>query len=399
MRTRSRFVLLFAAIGALVMVSGATTLYYTIGRDWARRSFSDAEAILERAAAKAVDESMDAEGRLLEAADSLIEARSLLAASRLLAKDDIVRMSLRMAAALGLVILAGAAAFVVLSHLAARGLDELSRSVLRARLDRSFRIPAIKDPDLDAVGRELNALLELSAEQERRLAEAARLEGWREVASFVAHQLKNPLAAIRLAAQNARLALESDGLDASSSTAIGCADIVVAEADRLASLVARFRDLAPEGLGAYLPGNEADLAEILKACAARAQLRGASVSLEAPYHSVPVACERGLLEQALWNLFANSIEACGDGKALICAVLGTGGDWATVTITDSGGPVDAALVAKLGRERVTTKSEGTGLGLLLARRILSASGGNLEFFVSDKGGLGAKVLIPIREPT
>ncbi len=395
MRTRNRFVLLFIAIGVLIMASGATTLYYAVGRDWARPESSEAEAILERAAARAVDGSIDTEARLSGAVDSLIEARSLLARARLLAKDDIVRLSLRMAAVLGSILLAGTATFVALSRLAARGLGELSRGVLRARLDRSSRIPGIKDPELDAVGRELNALLDLASAQERRLAEAARLEGWREVASFLAHQLKNPLAAIRLAAQNAHLALERPGAGSGTATASDCADIVVAEADRLAALVARFRDLAPEGLGAYVPGSEADLLEVLRSCAARAESRGASVSIEAPDTGpVPVACERSLLEQALWNLFANSIEACGGKNASIRAVLRLEGAEAAATITDSGSPIDAALIDKLGRERVSTKSGGTGLGLLLARRILAAAGGSLEFFVADGGALGAKAVIP-----
>jgi signal transduction histidine kinase len=395
MRTRNRFVLLFAAIGVLVMAAGATTLYYTVGRDSARRAPAEAEALLGRVAARSVDESASAEARLSEATDALIAARSILARSRLLAKDDIVRLSLRMAAVLGAILIAGAATFVALSRLAARGLDELALAVVRARVDRSSRIPRLRDPDLDEVARALNALLDLAAEQERRLAEAARLEGWREVASFLAHQLKNPLAAIRLAAQNARLALERTEGGTGAATASECSDIVVAEADRLAALVVRFRDLAPAGLGAYVPGVSADLVEAVRACALRAQSRGAAVSVEAPGGgALLVSCDRGLLEQALWNLFANSIEACA-GSASIRAVVGLEGGDATATITDSGRPVDAALIARLGREQVTTKSGGAGLGLLLSRRILAASGGELEFFAAESGGLGARARIPM----
>jgi signal transduction histidine kinase len=405
MRTRARFVLLFAAIGVAIMVAGATTLYYTVGRDAAARAPSEAEALLGRAAAAAVDESAEAGRRLSEAADALIAARSMLARSRLLAKDDVVRLSLRMAAVLGSILLAGAAIFAALSRLAGRGLDELARSVLRARLDRSARVPRLEDPDLDGVGRELNALLDLSAEQERRLAEAARLEGWREVATFLAHQLKNPLAAIRLAAQNAGLALRegalgegalgAGGSGAGASTASECAAIVVAEADRLSALVSRFRDLAPEGLGAYLGRGSADLAEAVRACALRAEARGASVTVEAPDGgAVAVACDRSLLEQALWNLFANSVEACPGRAASIRAIVARSGGSASVTVTDSGGPVDPALVARLGREQVTTKPGGAGLGLMLARRILAASGGSLDFFATGSGGLGARATMP-----
>jgi signal transduction histidine kinase len=397
MRTRGRFVLLFAAVGLAVMAAGIATLYYTVGSESAARVPAEAESLLERAAARSVDESVGTEARLSEATDALVAARSALARSRLLAKDDLVRLSLRMAAVLGSIILAGAAVFAALSRLAARGLDELAKGVARARSDRAARIPALRDPDLDGVGRELNALLDLSAEQERRLAEAARLEGWREVASFLAHQLKNPLAAIRLAARNARLALGSPagGLEGGAATAAECADIVAAETDRLAALVGRFRDLAPAGLGAYVPGASADLVEAVASCAARAESRGASVAVAGPARgAAPVACDRALLEQALWNLFANSVEACGPGPASIRAAVELSDGSASVTITDSGRPVDPALIARLGLEQVTTKPGGAGLGLLLARRILAASGGGLEFFRSESGGLGARATIP-----
>ena len=111
----------------------------------------------------------------------------------------------------------------------------------------------------------------LAAEQERRLGEAARLEGWREVASFLAHQLKNPLAAVLLAAENGRIALDDDGVPRRVELARESVEIVRAEAARLRALIDRFRDLAPAGLGSYDASRPVDLRALLADCAARAE--------------------------------------------------------------------------------------------------------------------------------
>ncbi len=413
MRTRTRFALLFAGIGVIVMAVGVAAIYEAVGRDEARRVPAEAEALLGTAAKRAMDSGADASVRLEDATQSLIEARALLAEGRVLGKDAVVGLALEVAAILGAVLAAAALAFFFLSRFITKGLDELAALAVVAQGDRSRRFTRSSDPDLDAVARSLNELLDLAAEQERRLGAAARLEGWREVASFLAHQLKNPLAAVLLAAENLRLALVDEGFRERAGRedlVQESLEIVRIEAQRLRALIDRFRDLAPAGLDAYGSPGEFELLGVLEDCAARAERAGATVGVirgdraKAAVHQsgIWVAGDKGLIEQALWNLFSNSVEAAGESGCPVSieARIALEGGRAFVTILDSNRGVDADIVPRLGVERLSTKSSGTGLGLILVRRILAAQGGSLELFATPEGGLGARVsLSAIKEAT
>lgn len=412
MRTRARFAILFACVGVAVMAVGVAAIYEAVGRDSARRIPAEAEALLASAARRAIDGSIDVAERLEGATRSLIAARALLAEARIMGKDAVIRLALEIAAILAAVLAAAALAFFLLSRLITKSLDELAAGAIIAlgdvaQGDRAGRFQRSSDPDLDAVARALNELLDLTAEQERRLAEAARLEGWREVASFLAHQLKNPLAAVLLAAKNGSMALDEGASPrqalareslARENLAQECLEIVRVEADRLRALIDRFRDLAPSGLDAYGSMAEIDLRALLQDCAARAERSGAAIVLTGP--SVQIAGDRGLLEQAFWNLFANSIEAAGGNGSAVSIQTGivAEGKKVIVSVIDSNRGIDPALVPRLSRERISTKAEGTGLGLLLVRRIFAAQGGSLELFVTESGGLGARAVLPRAAP-
>jgi signal transduction histidine kinase len=413
------------------MAIGIAAIYEAVGRDAARRLPAEAEAMLGSASKRAIEGSRTEGERLEEATESLIAARALLAEGRVMERDAIVTLALEVAAILAAVMAAAALAFFLLSRLITRGLDDLAAGAVLAQADRDRRFPPSSDPDLDAVARSLNELLDLAAKQEKRLAEAARLEGWREVASFLAHQLKNPLAALRIAAENASLAIGESEAQPCGSIAQPCGSIaqpcssiaqpcssmaltreshatawlslavIKAESGRLAALIDRFRDLAPSSLESHNASAETDLGALLAACAARAEISGAAVAISGQMEKV--AGDRALLEQAFWNLFANSLEAGKEGSVgelRIDVKVSIEGREAVASLSDSSRGFDPELLPRLGRERITTKAEGTGLGLILVRRILAAQGGSLEFFATeadDRGrrGLGARVRLPL----
>jgi signal transduction histidine kinase len=409
MRTRSRFVLLFALLGTAVMAIGLGAIYRAVAIDSSRRIPVEAERLLADAAPQILNEAIEPGPRLDKATQAILEARAILAQKRVMVNDPVIGLALQVAAILAVVLLAAALIFGLLARVFTRGIDELASGVARAGADRAWRFPSSGERELGRVRVAINELLDLTAEQERRLAEGARLAGWREVASFLAHQMKNPLAALSLAAENGRLALdtgrsgagEGDGIpsgkSAGDSIARDSLEIVKAETGRLASLINRYRDLAPAGLDAYAGGSSLGLRFLLEGCAARARDFGAAVAVEG--EEIQVWADAGLLEQAFWNLFSNSIEAAGELPVSIGVTIGVEGPEAVVTLADSNKGVDPAVVARLGIDRVSTKRGGTGLGLILVRRVLALQGGSLGLSQGREGGLVATVRLPMAGTT
>ena len=103
------------------------------------------------------------------------------------------------------------------------------------------------------------------------------------------------------------------------------------------------------------------------------------------------------IHQVLLNLLLNAVQAM-DGEGTIRVDIGSRGDCATVEVTDSGKGISPQNLPNIFRPFFTTKGNGTGLGLSLARRIVEEHQGRIE--VSSVVGKGSKftVLLPFQMP-
>jgi signal transduction histidine kinase len=229
----------------------------------------------------------------------------------------------------------------------------------------------------------------LTREVERELAQREALAAVGEFASELAHEVRNPLTAIRLDLQRVEE-------EAANATAVrGFIARVLRQIERMDRAVTGALRVAR---GGSLERRPVDLREVLEA-ARRAALpefarRGARVLLEPDGgQAIGLTGDADALEQLFLNLLLNAAQALPpDGEARLTASQQEG--TVEVTIADNGAGMTAAQLEQVRQPYRSTRRDGTGLGLKIARRIALNHGGELE--IASRQGVGTTVRVRLR---
>jgi signal transduction histidine kinase len=227
----------------------------------------------------------------------------------------------------------------------------------------------------------------LDTVREQALESAAgRVRSLEQVGAKVAHELKNPLAAIK-----SLLQLEASGeRDERSQRRL---DVMTREVARMEGILREYlsfsRPLEDLRLGAV------DLAVVADNVLALLEGRAASsnVRLSRTGPSVLLAGDGRRLEEAVLNLAANAIEATPAGGAVTLEVV-AGKAGGTLRVRDTGVGMSPAVLEKVGTPFFTTRKDGNGLGIVLARGVITQHGGQLEFTSHAGQGTTATVTLP-----
>ena len=221
--------------------------------------------------------------------------------------------------------------------------------------------------------------------QERRLLDNEALAVVGEMASVVAHGIRNPLATIRSSAE-----LVQELAPAARTEA---ADIV-AQCDRLGAWLREWL-----GYAADTPLRPAALALaplVHSACdevAIAAQRRRVQLQAELPEDLPPVLADPLLVGQVLRSVLANALEALPRGGR-VCFDARADATTLTLGVQDDGPGLSKEARQRAGQPLFTTKPQGLGVGLALARRVLRRHGGPLR--IDDAAGGGTRVEITLR---
>ena len=226
-------------------------------------------------------------------------------------------------------------------------------------------------------------------ELERKLELSTRMAAMGEMVAGVAHQIRNPLAIMKVSAELLRDRTVSAGEGAQSQR---LASIIVNEADTLGGVVTNFLDFARPHAVRKEPSRVEELLCRVIEVLPMASFPGAQVLCDFSPELPMVALDRKLLEQVFRNLLVNALEASGPGQAVRVRV------WAedlrvAVEVRDSGPGMDEATQKKIFDPFFTTKSEGTGLGLSIAHRIVESHGGKIELVSAPGRGASFRVYL------
>jgi signal transduction histidine kinase len=232
------------------------------------------------------------------------------------------------------------------------------------------------------------AALELAERREELCSEnedrTRALEG---MAARLAHEVKNPLAAIKgLSTHMARNA-------ADPKTAERLA-IVAGEADRLQAIVDGFLSFS-RGLDELnvAPVRPFELArELTVLLEARAQEAGVSLEV-AGDQALSMDADARKLRQALLNVVLNAIQAS-PREATVRVAVGAECDRAVIAVHDDGIGMTPEILERIRKPYFTTKEGGTGLGVAVARGLVEQHGGQLEFKSAPGKGTTVSLRLP-----
>ena len=227
----------------------------------------------------------------------------------------------------------------------------------------------------------------LESVRERALENATRrVRSLEQVSAKVAHELKNPLAAIK-----SLLQLESDtACDARSQRRL---EVMTREVARMEGIMRDYlsfsRPLEDLRLGSV------DLATVADNVVALLEGRAAAtgVTIERRGKSVMLAGDGRRLEEAVLNLAANALEATPRG-GLVSLEIDRHESGSVLRVRDNGKGMSATVLEKLGTPFFTTRPDGTGLGVVLARAVITQHGGQLEWKSVPGAGTTATVVFP-----
>lgn len=247
-----------------------------------------------------------------------------------------------------------------------------------------------------AIGRRVAELREMQRAQAvclARIREGALLDaesrrrGMEVMTTKLAHELKNPLAAIKSLTQ----VEAKQAIDDKSRRRL---EVVLGEIERMGKLIGEYLDLARPIVDASL--ERIDLAELMtdvsSLVAGRAEAAGIDLSVEG--RGGAFEADGRLLKEALVNVVCNAIEATPrGGRVSVRYQLDHHG--ASVIVRDSGRGMTKDTAARIGTPFFTTRANGTGLGVVIARTAIAQHGGTLAYESTPGIGTIATIALPI----
>ena len=205
------------------------------------------------------------------------------------------------------------------------------------------------------------------------LISAERLATAGKMAASFAHEIRNPLSSMRMLAQ---MLMRKE--DLSESKRKQSMQYILEEIERIDVIVKGFMDFAHPAALQLAPHNlNQVLQEVLNLMEANLNHHQISLIKKFTPDLPPVALDRDKLKQAFMNIVLNAMDAMPEGGTLEIVTL-RGSDKVRIDVTDTGVGIPPEELNRLFEPFFTTKSQGTGLGLANAKRVLEQHGGDIR---------------------
>jgi signal transduction histidine kinase len=220
-----------------------------------------------------------------------------------------------------------------------------------------------------------------------------------QLAAGMAHELRNPLTAMKMLIQNAVKGGAAKGLTDRDL------HVLDAETTRLERSLQTFLDFARPPALEKRPGDVCKvIGEILQLIRARADRQGVQINCEAAVGPLVIEADHEQLRQLFLNLLLNALDALPQGGSVCISAAESAppaaqGDvgstsWITIAVADNGPGIPQNLGEQIFSPYVSTKDAGLGLGLAICRQIVQLHGGQITVSNGTEGGAVFTVELP-----
>ena len=224
-------------------------------------------------------------------------------------------------------------------------------------------------------------------EQSRRLAKAERMAALTEMAASTAHELRNPLAIIQVALEN----MQSESGDPELRERIG---LLHREVHRLTN---HLNDLLSNARNSNETAQTIDIHQVAQELLTLLSYQ-VNDNVELDIHTqadIFALLPETEFRQALLNLLQNAVQAIGEKPGTVSVDIRQEQQQLIVTVSDSGGGFNSALLQQGIRPFVSLKEKGSGLGLVMVQRFAREQGGSLKLENDTAGHACVSLCLPL----
>jgi nitrogen fixation/metabolism regulation signal transduction histidine kinase len=243
--------------------------------------------------------------------------------------------------------------------------------------------------EIEELGDAFNSMTRKLQASQQNLAAAERELAWKEMAKQVAHEIRNPLTPMRLAAQHLRHAYHTGG-DNLGELVMKITDTILEQVEKLTRISLEFSRFA------RMPKRTIESVELNSIIEETVRLfrhtGEISIHLEHDEPEYYLNADREELSSVFTNVLRNAVQAIeGEGNIYIRVIEADG---ITVTVRDTGCGIAEEVLPRIFEPSFSTKTEGMGLGLAIIKKILDDMNASIEIESRLNEGTTVRIVFP-----
>jgi signal transduction histidine kinase len=307
-----------------------------------------------------------------------------------------ITRTILLAAALSLVAM-GLASQIVARRLTAPidALVAFARDVVPGSSPKRAPVPPGSDDEVSRLARAFNDMLDRLDQAQQALVRSEKLGLAGLLAARVAHDVRNPLSAIKMQTQLLRAKVAHTPAD------VAMVDAVLHDIALVESVVRDLIELARPGDLTMAPADlNGVVDDALQQMAPQFGHRGIRVDTRLDGHLPDVALDAGRFRQALLNVLVNAADAMPTGGTItVVTRLDAEASTVELDVCDDGVGVNSAVLDRVFDPFVSTKRDGVGLGLVNAKAVVESHGGRITLEPREPRGTRVRITMPVARLT